>query len=51
MSRYTSATDADRRAMLEAIGAESVDELFEQIPAEVRAKSDLDLPSGITETE
>jgi glycine dehydrogenase subunit 1 len=51
MSRYTSATDADRRAMLDAIGAESVDELFEQIPPEVRAESDLDLPAGLTETE
>jgi glycine cleavage system P protein (glycine dehydrogenase) subunit 1 len=51
MSRYTSATDADRRAMLDAIGAASVDELFEQIPAEVRLDRDLDLPSGLTETE
>ncbi len=37
--------------MLKTIGAQSVDELFEQIPAEVRAESDLDLPSGLTETE
>jgi glycine dehydrogenase subunit 1 len=51
MSRYTSATDSDRRAMLEAIGARSVDELFEQIPPEVRAESGLDLPPGLTETE
>ena len=29
MTRYTSATDADRRAMLDAIGAESVDELMD----------------------
>jgi glycine dehydrogenase subunit 1 len=51
MSRYTSVTDADRQAMLDAIGAESVDELFEQIPAEVRLDRDLDLPAGLTETE
>ncbi len=51
MSRYTSATDADREAMLDAIGAESVDELFEQIPAEVRLGRELDLPPGLTETE
>ncbi|MFL5892256.1 MAG: aminomethyl-transferring glycine dehydrogenase subunit GcvPA [Solirubrobacterales bacterium] len=51
MSRYTSVTDADRQAMLDAIGAESVDELFEQIPADVRLDRDLDLPAGLTETE
>src|SRR5215216_2013451 len=51
MTRYTSATDADRRAMLDAIGAGSVDELFEQIPTEVRLDRDLDLPPGLTETE
>src|SRR5947208_15900005 len=51
MTRYTSATDSDRRAMLGAIGAESIDELFEQIPAEVRLGRALDLPPGLTETE
>src|SRR6266545_4054540 len=51
MTRYTSATDSDRRAMLDAIGAGSVDELFDQIPAEVRLDRALDLPDGLTETE
>jgi glycine dehydrogenase subunit 1 len=51
MSRYTSATDADRAAMLEAIGAGSVDELFEQIPQEVRLSGELDLPDGKSEPE
>src|SRR5919197_3569841 len=51
MSRYTSVTEADRQAMLDAIGAASVDELFQQIPAEVRLDRDLDLPPGLTETE
>jgi glycine dehydrogenase subunit 1 len=37
--------------MLDAIGAEAVDELFDQIPAAVRAESDLDLPPGLAETE
>jgi glycine dehydrogenase subunit 1 len=37
--------------MLDAIGAGSVDELFEQIPAEVRLDRELDLPDGLTETE
>src|SRR3954453_16597727 len=51
MTRYTSVTDADRRTMLDAVGAESVDDLFEQIPAEVRLDRHLDLPPGLTETE
>ena len=37
--------------MLDAIGAESVDDLFEQIPPDVRLDRDLDLPAGLTETE
>src|SRR4051812_44678142 len=51
MTRYTSATDSDRRAMLDAIGADSLDELFDQIPPEVRLDRALDLPPGLTETE
>jgi glycine dehydrogenase subunit 1 len=51
LSRYTSATDADRRAMLEAIGAGSMDDLFADIPAEVRLERDLDLPDGMSELE
>jgi glycine dehydrogenase subunit 1 len=51
MSRYTSATDADRATMLDAIGAGSVDELFEQIPADVRLDRELDLPAGKSEPE
>ena len=51
MSRYTSATDADRAAMLEAIGVESIDELFADIPAELRLDRALDLPDGLSETE
>jgi glycine dehydrogenase subunit 1 len=50
MTRYTSATDADRKAMLAAIGAGSVDELFD-IPAEVRLDRPVDLPEGMSETE
>ncbi|HEY8466314.1 MAG TPA: aminomethyl-transferring glycine dehydrogenase subunit GcvPA [Solirubrobacterales bacterium] len=51
MSRYTSATDADRQAMLAAIGVGSTEELFEQIPAEVRLDRELDLPEGQSEPE
>jgi glycine dehydrogenase subunit 1 len=51
LSRYTSATDADRQAMLEAIGAGSVDELFADIPASVRLDRAIDLPPGKPEQE
>ena len=46
MSRYTSATDADRRAMLAAIGAGSIDDLFADVPEGVRLGRPLDLPAG-----
>ena len=51
MSRYTSATDADRAAMLERIGVQSIDELFETIPEGVRLGRALDLPPGRPEQE
>jgi glycine dehydrogenase subunit 1 len=51
VTRYTSATDRDRREMLEAIGVTSIDELFEDIPQELRLKAPLDLPGGKPETE
>jgi glycine dehydrogenase subunit 1 len=51
VSRYTSATDADRAAMLGTIGAGSIEELFEQVPAEVRLDRDVALPEGMSEPE
>jgi glycine dehydrogenase subunit 1 len=51
VSRYTSATDADRAEMLAAIGVESADELFADIPAELRLDRPLDLPDGLSEAE
>src|ERR671921_302717 len=51
MTRYTSATDQDRREMLDAIGVGSVDDLFEQIPEGVRLNRPLDLPDGMSEDE
>jgi glycine dehydrogenase subunit 1 len=51
LSRYTSATDADQQAMLEAIGAGSVDELFADIPEGVRLNRGIDLPAGKPEQE
>src|SRR5687768_66685 len=51
MTRYTSATDADRRAMLDAIGVGSINDLFAEIPADLRLGRPLDLPPGLSETE
>jgi glycine dehydrogenase subunit 1 len=51
MSRYTAVTDADRRAMLEAIGVSSVEELFADLPAGVRLGRALDLPEALGEHE
>ena len=51
MSRYTSATDADREAMLERIGAGSIDELFADIPESVRLGRPIELPPGKPEHE
>lgn len=45
---YIPHTEADRREMLAAIGVESVEELFADIPVELRAPG-LDLPTGCSE--
>ena len=50
MTRYTSATDDDRRQMLDAIGVGSIDELFEDIPDDLRLGRPLELPDGKPET-
>jgi len=47
---YIPHTEADRRAMLEAIGVGSVEELFTSIPEAVRHPT-LDLPSPLSEME
>jgi glycine dehydrogenase subunit 1 len=51
MSRYTSATDADREEMLDAIGVGSIGELFADVPEGVRLGRPLDLPPGKPEPE
>jgi len=51
LSRYTSTTDADRRQMLDAIGVERLEDLFDAIPESVRLKRDLDLPDGMSEQD
>ena len=49
-SPYTPNTDSDRRTMLDAIGVDSVDDLFSDIPAEHR-NPELDLPAPTSELE
>jgi glycine dehydrogenase subunit 1 len=51
LSRYTSVTDQDLEAMLGAIGASSLDDLFADIPASVRLDRPIDLPAGRSEQE
>src|SRR6516162_11918748 len=48
---YLSLTDADRAEMLAAIGVPSVDELFEQIPEQVRLGRELEVPPALAEVE
>jgi glycine dehydrogenase subunit 1 len=52
LSRYTAITPADLAAMLDAIGVDSVQEIFDrQIPPGVRLDRALDLPDGQTEQD
>jgi glycine dehydrogenase subunit 1 len=52
LSRYTTTTSEDLRAMLDAIGVGSIEELFDrQIPAAVRLGRPLDLPAGMAEQD
>jgi glycine dehydrogenase subunit 1 len=51
VSRYTSATDADRREMLEAIGVSSIEELFADVPESLRLREPLALGEGLSEQE
>ncbi len=51
MSRYTSATAEDRREMLAAIGVDSIEALFADIPASLRLDRPLALDAGRSEQE
>src|SRR3954471_14422928 len=46
MTRYTSATEADRQDMLAAIGVDTIDDLFADVPEGVRLDRALELPPG-----
>jgi glycine dehydrogenase subunit 1 len=49
--RFAPHTEDDVRAMLDALGLDSLDRLFDQIPASVRLDRPLDLPEGVSEME
>jgi len=51
MGSFVPATDHDRKEMLSAIGIESIEDLFGQLPQEVLLKDGLNLPSGMSEIE
>jgi glycine dehydrogenase subunit 1 len=51
VTRYTSATDQDRREMLAAIGAASVEDLFADVPDSVKLDRPLALPEGMAEQD
>src|SRR5215212_2872389 len=51
MSRYTGVTQEDLREMLGAIGVDSLEDLFADIPESVRLGRELDLPPGRSEQE
>lgn len=48
---YFPNTESDRRAMLEAIGAVAIDDLFTTIPAELQMQRGLCVPPGLGELE
>jgi glycine dehydrogenase subunit 1 len=49
--RYLPKSPADRQAMLAAMGAHSIDDLFAPIPAEYRLQRDLKVPRQMAESE
>ena len=49
--RYLPNSDADRAEMLQATGHESIEELFAQIPKELRLDGRLNLPGPLSEPE
>ena len=49
--RYLPKSDSDRKQMLQAIGARSIEQLFESIPEPFRLKKPLDLPGPLSEAE
>ena len=49
--RYLPMTEADKQEMLNAIGVSSLDELFADIPANVRFQGNLNIPAELSELD
>lgn len=49
--RYLPQTDQDKREMLDTLGVSSVEDLFADIPEEVRFKGALNIPEALSEPE
>jgi glycine dehydrogenase subunit 1 len=47
--RYTPHTEADKKRLLDAIGAASIEDLFRHVPEKFRATARIDLPDGVSE--
>ena len=52
VNRHIGVNDADKKAMLQKIGAKSLDQLIkETVPASIRMKGELNVPNAMTEYE
>jgi len=51
MHRYLPHTESDEKLMLESIGAQSIEDLFKDIPGNLRLNRKLDLPGPMSEME
>jgi len=51
MGSYVPNTEQERQEMLNEIGYQSIDDLFVHIPAEMKVKDGLNIPSGLSEME
>ena len=51
MGKYVPNTEAEQLEMLKEIGFSSFDDLFQQVPEEVKLKRDLNIPKGKSELE
>lgn len=51
MHRYIPNTDADERLMLDSVGVKSIEDLFVDIPGELRLDRKLDIRSALSELE
>jgi glycine dehydrogenase subunit 1 len=49
--RYLPVTGEDKEEMLKTIGVDSIDELFEDVPENIRFSGEMDLPKALGETD